>query len=184
MRALLAVLSLACAPALAEDAFPEVGGPFRLTDHTGAMRTQVDPEGRAQLLFFGFANCQEICSAALPLMADVADMAGAQGLEVVPVMITVDPLRDTVEEIGPPLQEIHAGFVGLTGSDAELQVAYDAFGVESETLFVDPEYGPVIAHGSFIYLLDADGEVLTMLPPVLPAPHLTQIVLANAGTSS
>lgn len=185
MRGALAALLLAIAgPAVAQDAFPQEGGAFSLTNQAGEIRTQVDPEGAVQLLFFGYANCQEICSAALPLMAEVADLAAEEGLAVTPVMITVDPVRDTVADIGPPLEMIHAGFVGLTGTDEELQVAYDAYGIEIEELFVDPFYGPVFAHGSFIYLLDADGEVLTMLPPILPADHLAQIVLANAGETS
>ena len=185
MRALLACLFLcAAAPVAAQGAFPDVGGAFSLTNQRGEVRTQVDPTGAAQLLFFGYANCQEICSAALPLMAEVADLAAEQGLAVTPVMITVDPVRDTVADIGPPLEMIHEGFVGLTGSQDALQVAYDAYGIEIEELFVDPFYGPVFAHGSFIYLLDAEGEVLTMLPPILPAPHLAQIVLSNAGETS
>ena len=183
MRLWLTALALCAATPVVAQGFPETGGAFELIDQRGEVRTQADPEGAAQLLFFGYANCQEICSAALPLMAEVVDLAAAQGLEVTPVMITVDPLRDTVADIGPPLEMIHEGFVGLTGSDEALQVAYDAYGIEIEELFVDPFYGPVFAHGSFIYLLDAEGEVLTLLPPILPAPQLTQIVLSNATQS-
>lgn len=181
---LAAIACVAAGSAAAQGAFPEVGGAYSLTNQDGEVRTQVDPDGNAQLLFFGYANCQEICSAALPLMAEVADLAAEQGLNVTPVMITVDPVRDTVADIGEPLSWIHEEFVGLTGSTDELQVAYDAYGIEIEELFVDPFYGPVFAHGSFIYLLDAEGEVLTMLPPILPAQQLTQIVLSNTGESS
>jgi len=185
MRAWLAALLLCAAgPVAAQNAFPDVGGAFELTNQYGETRTQVDPDGAAQLLFFGYANCQEICSAALPLMAEVADLVAAQGLDVTPVMITVDPVRDTVAEMGAPLEVIDPDLVGLTGTPDALQAAYDAYGIEIEELFVDPFYGPVIAHGSFIYLLDPSGEVLTMLPPILPAPHLAQIVIANAGETS
>ncbi len=180
----LAVASVVAGSAAAEGGFPEVGGAFSLTTQTGETRTEIDPSGAAQLLFFGYANCQEICSAALPLMAEVADLAGDRGLDVTPVMITVDPVRDTVEDMGEPLALIDEDLIGLTGTEAELQIAYDAYGIEIEELFVDPFYGPVFAHGSFIYLLDAEGEVLTMLPPILPAEQLVQIVLANAGETS
>ncbi|WP_226780527.1 SCO family protein [Oceaniglobus trochenteri] len=183
IRAALILLCLA-APARAEAPLPfDLGGSFTLTDQTGTPRSEADPEGRAQLLFFGYANCLQICSAALPLMADlVDDLAGEFALR--PVMITVDPARDTVEEIGPPLEYLHPDFVGLTGTKAELQVAYDAYSVEIKHIFDDPEYGPIYAHGSFIYLLDGQGAVLSLLPPILSPEQAAEILrarLAPAG---
>lgn len=189
IRALALGLVLAAGSALPStaDTAPlpfDLGGPFELIDQTGRTRTEADPDGRHQLLFFGYANCREICSAALPLMADVADLVAAEGMGVSPVMITVDPVRDTVETLGPPLALIHPGLIGLTGSEAQLARAYDAFGIEIEEVFVDPEYGPVYAHGSFIYLLDPEGEFLTLLPPVLPPGELARIVAGYIeGTS-
>ncbi|QJF52206.1 SCO family protein [Roseobacter ponti] len=154
----------------------DVGGAFELTDHNGQTRTQESPEGRAQLLFFGYANCQNICSAALPLMAQVVDTLAADGIAVTPVMITVAPDQDRVETMAAPLKEIHPGFVGLTGDTAGLRVAYDAFSVEIKPLFEDPEYGWIYSHGSFIYLLDAAGDVLTLVPPVLSVDETARIV--------
>lgn len=178
--ALLSLLLVS--PALAESPLPfNVGGAFALTDQTGATRTEADPEGRPQLLFFGYANCQEICSAALPLMAQVTNSARAKGIDLQPVMITVDPLRDTVETLGPAMAEHHEDFIGLTGDEAALQVAYDAYQIETEEVFVDPEFGPVLAHGSFIYLLDGDGAVQTLLPPILDPDALEKIVLKYSG---
>lgn len=168
---------LLAAPVVAQTfPFDAVGGAFTLTDQTGASRTQADPDGSVQLLFFGYANCQQICSSVLPQMAVVADDLAAGGHQVRPVMITVDPVADTVENIGPALTQYHPDFVGLTGTDAELQVAYDAFQVEKEVLFEDPEYGPVYAHGSFLYLLDGAGLVLTIIPPVLSDEEIAGII--------
>jgi len=164
-------------PVWSQSALPlDLGGAFELTDHTGAKRSQADPDGKPQLLFFGYANCQEICSAALPLMAQIADLVEAEGADVSPVMITVDPARDTVATLGPALMLHREDFIGLTGSEAELQVAYDAYAVETEEVFFDPEFGPVYAHGSFIYLLDGEGEFLTLIPPILPPEQASQII--------
>jgi len=153
-----------------------VGGPFELVDHTGAARTEVDPDGYSQMVFFGYANCNEICSAVLPLMADIADDVTAAGGKVRPVMITVDPERDTVENMGPALHYFHPDFVGLTGDEMALEAAYAAFQVEREFLFSDPEYGPVYSHGSFIYLLDGAGAPLTLIPPILDPIQAAEIV--------
>lgn len=158
----------------------DLGGAFSLTDQTGKTRTEADPQGRMQLLFFGYANCEAICSVALPLMADVTDLLAARAIEAVPVMITIDPVRDTIGKLGPALTRHHDDFVGLTGSDEALAEAYKLYAIEREVAFVDPELGPVFAHGSHIYLLDGEGQFLTLLPPVLSADRLTEIVAGFA----
>ncbi|MFL4468447.1 SCO family protein [Tateyamaria armeniaca] len=176
MRALIAALCCAALPAFGQSPFPvDIGGPFTLTDQHGQTRTEADPDGRAQLVFFGYANCLNICSAALPLMAEVVDVLAQDGINVTPVMITVAPDQDRVDTMGAPLAEIHRDFIGLTGDEDALQAAYDAFAVEITPLFQDPEYGWIYAHGSFVHLLDGDGELLTLLPPILDVDEAARI---------
>ena len=177
MRALFTALMCAAAlPATAQSPFPvNIGGAYELINQYGETRTHADPSGHAQLVFFGYANCLNICSAALPLMAEVVDVLAAEGITVTPVMITVAPDQDQVDTMGAPLAEIHADFIGLTGDADALQVAYDAFSVEVEPLFQDPEYGWIYSHGSFVHLLDGDGETLTLLPPILNMEQAAKI---------
>ncbi len=154
----------------------EVGGPFTLLDHTGAARTQADPDGKYQLLFFGYANCPGICSAALPMMAQAAEQLETDGVEAQALVVTIDPKLDSVETMGPSLAKISDRLLGLTGTPEALNVAYEAYNVEFEHLFDDPQYGPVYSHGSFIYVLDPAGNVLTQVPPILPPEQVSQIV--------
>jgi len=164
-------------PRPATSALPfDVGGAFDLVDQHGAHRSQIDPDGHAQLLFFGYANCLGICSAALPMMADATDILAAQGLKVRPVMITIDPSRDTVATMGDPMAKLHSDFIGLTGDKAALGMAYRAYAIEKELAYVDPDHGPVYSHGSFVYLLDARGTVLTLFPPILDGERVASIV--------
>ncbi len=173
----IATILLLCAGAAsAQDLTDGIGGAFTLIDQTGTERTETDPDGLHQLVFFGYANCQEICSAALPLMASTVEMVTAQGGALRPVMITVDPARDTPEAMAAALAVFHPDFVGLTGSEDALQIAYEAYEVEFEELFVDPFHGTVFSHGSFIYLLDGEGAVLTLLPPVLGPEMMARII--------
>ena len=169
LRALCAaVVLLGGGPAQANAPFPlALGGPYELTDQYGQTRTQVDPAGRAQLVFFGYINCPDICTAALPMMAQVTEVLAQSGIEVTPVMITISPDRDTVESMGAPLAELHPEYFGLTGGEDALAQAYDAFSVEITPIFQDKKYGWIYAHGSFIHLLDADGALLTLIPPIL-----------------
>lgn len=203
MRAALAAALLLAVPAAAHDGQPhatradaathaaappaqglplpfDLGGAFTLTDQSGQPRSEADPQGRMQLLFFGYANCDSICSVALPVMAEVADRLAASDIAVTPVMVTVDPERDTPATIGAPLARLHPDFVGLTGSDADLAKVYDLFAVEKQVVFHDPSGAPVYAHGSNIYLLDGEGRFLTLLPPILSADRMEEIAAGFA----
>ena len=109
-------------------------------------------------------------------MAQVTDALAADGLAVTPVMITIDPAQDTVETMDEPLAAHHPRFVGLTGTQDALSQAYTAFKVSFEPLFEDPEYGWIYSHTGFIHVMDGHGELLTLLPPVLDADQMTEIV--------
>ncbi len=164
-------------PVVASGPLPfAMGGAFDLIDQNGQSRSQIDPDGRAQLLFFGYANCPGICPTAFATMADTVDRLAEQGIKLRPILITVDPTRDTVANMAAPLARLHADFVGLTGSEAALAQAYKAFGVESKVEYTDPDKGAIYSHGSFIFLLDAQGEVLTLLPPILHTDRVVDIV--------
>ncbi|MEL6463819.1 MAG: SCO family protein [Pseudomonadota bacterium] len=186
MRAALMALALVAGmPAASQSPFPvDIGGPYELVDQFGDVRTQADPGGHFQLVFFGYANCLNICSAAMPLMAQVVDELAEDGVKVTPVMITVAPDQDQVDTMGAPLAEIHPAFIGLTGKQEALQAAYDAFKVEVEPLFMDPEYGWIYSHGSFIHLLDGNGDLLTLLPPVLDVSQVANIARGYIGETS
>lgn len=154
----------------------KVGGAFDLVDHNGRPRSQIDPDGRAQLLFFGYANCPGICTTALPMMADATDLLAERGHLVRPVLITVDPTRDMVGTMNETMSRLHPDFVGLTGSEDALARVYRVYSVEKKVEYVDPEHGPIYSHGSFVYLLDRQGKVLTLFPPILTPERVATIV--------
>ncbi len=156
--------------------FPDVkGGDFDLIDHNGNKRTSKNPDGHFQLIFFGYANCKAICSVALPRMAAAVDLLEDQDTKVTPVLITVDPERDTVDNMKEALAYHHKDMIGLTGSEPALDVAYKAFNIEKSLVYEHPEQGPIYAHGSFIYLIGPDGDFKTLLPPILSPERIAEV---------
>lgn len=175
MRSLAFALALVSAPALAGSPLPfDVGGPFELIDQHGETRTDESFHGKPALLFFGYAECQAICSVALPRMAETIDLLEEMGAEVQPILITVDPARDTPEALIKAAPKVHERLVALTGSDEALVTARKSYRVESKRIGEDI-VGPIFAHGSFIYLLGADGTVKSLLPPVLAPERMAEI---------
>jgi len=160
--------------------FPvEIRARFALTDHTGRQVTEADFAGTPMAIFFGYANCEAICSVALPRLGQALDLLGEDADGLAPLVITVDPARDTVATMGPALAKWHPRLIGLTGSDAALAAARAAFQVESKAIGEDLDGQPIYAHGSFIYLIGPDGKVATLLPPILGPERMAEIIRSH-----
>lgn len=158
----------------------EIGGTF-VTAPDGTTRTERDPDGRHQRLFFGYASCAPICSAVLPTMAQVTADLAARGMDLRLVIITVDPANDTPYAMGRTLARHHPGFLGLTGDTQALQQADDAFRVERTFLLTSPDGVDVYAHTSFVYPLSPEGKALTVIPPILSEEQTAAIVARYFG---
>lgn len=157
--------------------FPvEIEMRFALVDHTGRAVSEADFAGRPVALFFGYASCESICSVALPLMAEALDLLGDEAARVTPLMITVDPDRDTPEALAEAMPRHHPRMIGLTGDAVALATARAAFQVEVSEVTRDVAGGPVLAHGSFIYLVGPDGRVRSVLPPVLDPERMAELM--------
>jgi protein SCO1/2 len=157
--------------------FPvEITPRFDLIDQTGHAVSQADFAGRPMVIFFGYANCEAICSVALPSLAAALDLMGAEGAEIVPILITVDPARDTPEAMALRLPQYHPRLIGLTGSTAALAEARAAFQVDASQISETIGGAPIYAHGSFIYLVGRDGEVKSLLPPILAPERMAELM--------
>ncbi|MEM7059145.1 MAG: SCO family protein [Pseudomonadota bacterium] len=169
-------MKLAAAPSVALPFPVAIKAKFDLTDHNGRDVTEASFAGKSMAIFFGYANCEAICSVALPRLGEALELMGDKADNVAALMITVDPQRDTVEAMGPALAKWHPKLVGLTGSDQALADARNAFQVTSEKIFDDPEGNPVYAHGGFIYFVGEDGEVRTIMPPILGPERMAELM--------
>ena len=153
-----------------------IGGPFSLVDHNGNAVTDEDFRGRHLLVFFGYANCPGICSAALPLMGQAIDELGDEADQLQPVLITVDPKWDTPPEMKRALAKIHPRLLGLTGTSEQLARAHAAYQVKFELLGEDWNGDPMYSHGSYIYLMGPDGTFETLMPPILAPEKMAEII--------
>ncbi len=139
-----------------------IGGPFALTDHTGKRVTDQDFRGRYTLVLFGFTFCPDICPSALQVMSAALDRLGPKADRFVPVLITVDPERDTPMQLASYVQSFHPRLVGLTGSPAEIEAVVKAYRVYVKKV-PDPKStaGYSIDHTSLIYVMGPDGAYVT-----------------------
>ncbi|MEM7236269.1 MAG: SCO family protein [Pseudomonadota bacterium] len=148
---------------------------FDLTDHFGNAVSEADFQGKPMLLFFGYASCEAICSVALPRMGEALNQLGDDGDHIAALMVTVDPDRDTPGAMRASLPRWHDRLLGLTGDYDKLADMRDRFQVNLEVVATDPVGNPIYAHGSFIYLIGADGELKTMVPPILGPERIAEL---------
>ena len=149
-------------PVIMLTAAAEIGGPFRLTDHTGKRVTDADFRGRFMLLYFGYTFCPDVCPADLQTMGRALDILAAKGEVITPVFITVDPQRDSPAVLKKYVAAFHPRMVGLTGSAAEIKAATKAYKVYYRK---QPGARPgdtkiLMDHTTFIYLVGPDGKAV------------------------
>ncbi|KAJ2921812.1 hypothetical protein H1R20_g12910, partial [Candolleomyces eurysporus] len=141
---------------------PSVGGPFSLTTHEGKPFTEKDLEGKWSLVYFGFANCPDICPAELDKMTSVVNTVQKEHGDIfLPVFITVDPSRDLPHRIGRYLEDFHPSFVGLYGDYDATKAACKKYRVYFSTPpNADPNGDYLVDHSIFVYLMDPNGQFI------------------------
>lgn len=142
-----------------------VGGPFALTDHTGKRVTEKDFRGRHMLVYFGFTYCPDVCPTELQVIASALEALGEAADEVTPVFITIDPERDTAEQMAAYVKHFHQRLVGLTGTQDEIRAAAKAYRVYyAKVKDVTSSAGYTFDHSSIVFLMDADGQYTAHFP--------------------
>lgn len=138
----------------------EIGGTFSLIDQNGVRRNDQEFRGRYMLVFFGFTFCPDICPTTLAILSAALDDIGPLADEIVPILISVDPERDTPEILKPYLSAFGPEFVGLTGTKEEIDNAVGAYRAFYQILDGEGD-DYLVDHSTIIYLMDGEGKYVT-----------------------
>jgi len=141
-----------------------IGGPFTLTDQNGQARSEADLQGHYSLIYFGYTFCPDICPTSLSTMSQGIDLLAesqpAKAAVVLPVFITVDPERDTVEALASYAGHFHPRMLALTGTTAEVAAAAKAYRIYYQKVTEPGATDYLMDHSSIIYLMAPDGTYL------------------------
>jgi protein SCO1/2 len=142
-----------------------VGGAIELADANGARVTQADFAGAPAVIYFGFTHCPDICPTSMYALAEALAQPG--GYDVQPILITVDPERDTPQRMGEyaRTEGFPPGLAGLSGTQTQIDAAARAFqvhhakvenaGAPADTYNVD--------HSSLLYVVDATWRTVSII---------------------
>jgi cytochrome oxidase Cu insertion factor (SCO1/SenC/PrrC family) len=138
-----------------------VGGPFTMVNHKGEVVTEKSFLGKPMLLFFGFTFCPDICPTELQVMTAAIAELGDKGKDIQPILVSIDPARDTPDVLAAYVSNFGDNVMGLTGSEAQVAAMageYRVFYAKQENPKDPANYQ--MDHSSIIYLMGPDGQFL------------------------
>lgn len=137
---------------------PAQAADFTLTDQNGTPFSLSEQRGKIVLIFFGYTHCPDVCPITLTEFNRIKKQLGPQAGEVAFVFVTVDPERDTPEHMKAYIDNFDPGFVGLSGSQSDLEPVWRAYGVYQQKQDQGSAAGYLVDHTSRMYLVDAQGR--------------------------
>ena len=133
---------------------------IELIDQNGIARNEDDFADRPIALFFGFTYCPDVCPTTLTTLAAARDNLNSTGMNTKAlqiIFITVDPERDTPEQLKQYLSLFDANVTGLTGSPDKVRSVLQQFGVYAQKNGQgDADY--LYDHSAAIFLYRGDGS--------------------------
>jgi protein SCO1/2 len=134
-----------------------IGGPFQLTDQSGATVTEKSLQGRPTLIFFGFTHCPDVCPTALFEISEVLRAMGNDADRVNAYFVSVDPERDSQAAMKDYLSSFDPHLKGLTGDPEAIAKVLSAYRVYAKKVpLKDGDY--TMDHTALTYLMDRDGR--------------------------
>lgn len=182
----LAILLAGCSEQTVEwngkdiaDLMPELE--YTLEDETGSEATAADYSGQVRVLFFGFTACPDICPATLAhLRNSLREIPEEFQDDVKVLFVSVDPERDTPEDLAEYTEFFGPQFVGMTGPEENLRTLSQRYRTTFGYGEADESGHYDVSHSSAIYVFDRQGDARLLirsdLSPELIAEDLTQIL--------
>ena len=151
---------------------PRVIADFALVDDEGAPFSLDNLRGQWSLIFFGYTHCPDVCPSTLYDLKLVHEkleqLNGDAETNHQVLFASVDPERDTPEQLNKYVDYFHPDFIGVTGPQEQLAPLTMQLGIAYR--IEEHEAGATqynVDHSVSILLMNPEGR----LHGVFPAPH-------------
>jgi len=157
---------------------------FDLVDTQGVATSPASLRAHPTLVFFGFTYCPDVCPTTLAILTSVQKQVAIPDLKV--ALISVDPERDTPQQLGKYISSFGGDLIGLTGTPSEIVKASSSFGVAARRVDL-PGGSYTMDHSATVFALDSGARVVAVFTPPFNAAALTRDVarlapvLGNSG---
>lgn len=133
-----------------------IGGPFELNSTRGGTISSKSLAGKPFALFFGYTFCPDVCPTTLLDLSNAIKQLGPDADRMNYVFVSVDPERDTIEQMKLYLSSFDPHIVGATGSEtaiADMAKKFHAIYRKATSKDGTVTYD----HTATTYLMDAKG---------------------------
>jgi protein SCO1/2 len=143
-----------------------------LQSSTEATWTQQDLIGQWDLLFFGYTFCPDICPTTMADLRAVVQSLPQDAQDTLQVtMVSVDPERDTPQQLTEYLEYFKADFKGVTGEPAQLAKFAQALSIA----YIPPdtsEENYLVDHSGQVVMVNAEGQYVGFIRPPFKTAEL------------
>lgn len=157
-----------------------VASDFVLTRLAGSQFRLSQMRGKVVLLFFGYTSCPDVCPTTMAELKQALEKVGAKADQVQVVYVTVDPQRDTPERVQEYVNHFNPDFIGLSGSEAELENVWNDYGIFREIVDGTSAAGYLVNHTARVTMIDQQGHLRVSFPfdtPVESIVHDLELLL-------
>jgi len=135
---------------------------YSLINQNGEPVTNSSYPGKYQFIFFGFTNCPDVCPTGLSLFTNAMQEIDKQTVaKITPIFISVDPERDTPEQLKKYIANFSPELLGLTAEDPKvirrITNGFRAFAMKDVSGH-EGHYN--MSHTSLFYVIGPDGNAL------------------------
>lgn len=152
---------------------------FNTTDITGASfaqklelndaatktpRTLESFKGKVTVFFFGYMFCPDYCPTTMTTLNTVlSKMSPEDAKQVQVVFVTVDPKRDTPEQLVKYVTAFNPDFKALYGSEAATAAVAKDWKIIYQKAQVKDEFTYLVDHSTQMYAFDKQGRIRLMI---------------------
>lgn len=151
---------------------PEPANNFTFTGADGQPVRLRDFRGKVVLLYFGYTYCPDVCPATMVELKQAVEEIGNKADRVQVIMISVDPERDSPQQLQEYVNHFHDSFIGLTGTEEEILGLTTQYGVFFEKHEGTADSGYLIDHTATVTVIDRDGHLRVLYPFDTPSEDI------------
>ncbi len=148
---------------------------FQLLTHKGVRLSRSDLKGKPFIVVFGFTDCPNICPTALLDMTNLLADLGPEADRMKVLFVSVDPERDTPDQLRQYLASFDPRIIGLTGQPVDIAAVAHAFDAAYEKVY-DKDGGYTVDHSTRVFFMDRYGLLAAALGPETSARRRSGLI--------
>lgn len=159
---------------------------IELTNHLNESMSVNDLKGKWSLLFFGFTHCPDVCPSTMQTLKTIKKNVSSQLSDTTAwgnyqvVYVSVDPERDTPEQLASYIPYFDNNFIGLTSSLETLKKLTKQFGVPYKKQDADEQGNYEVDHYAGILLLNPKAQLSALISAPLNIDNVSQDLVTLA----